>query len=157
LEPNIFKQYFFDKVKAKFGAQTAGKRFIAITDPGSQLEKSAKEDGFRYIFHGLPSIGGRYSVLSAFGMVPAAVAGIDIAQFLDRTEVMVHACGANVPAENNPGVLLGSILGVLANNKRDKITIIASPKIADLGAWLEQLLAESTGKTGKGLIPVDGE
>ena len=157
LEPNIFKQYFFEKVKEKLGAAEAAKRFIAITDPGSHLEKAAKADGFRYIFHGLPSIGGRYSVLSNFGMVPAAVLGMNLARFLDRTELMVHACAASVSPENNPGVLLGAVMGVLANNGKDKVTIVASPKIKSLGAWLEQLLAESTGKNGNGLIPVDNE
>jgi transaldolase/glucose-6-phosphate isomerase len=157
LEPNIFKQYFFEKVKAKVGPKEAGKRFIAVTDPGSKMEEVAKTDGFRAIYHGLPSIGGRYSVLSNFGMVPAAVMGIDVARLLDRSEMMVHACAASVPAENNPGVLLGIIMGVLAKNGRDKVTIVTSPAISDLGAWLEQLLAESTGKVGKGLIPIDNE
>jgi len=105
----------------------------------------------------LPSIGGRYSALSNFGMVPAAVMGIDVLKFLNRTEEMVHACGATVPATENPGVVLGAILGTLANEGRDKVTIISSPSISDLGAWLEQLLAESTGKNGKGIIPVDRE
>jgi transaldolase/glucose-6-phosphate isomerase len=157
LEPNIFKQYFFEKVKAKLGAQEAGKRFVAITDPGSHLEQTAKKDGFRYIFHGLPSIGGRYSVLSNFGIVPAAVIGLDLAKFLNRTDLMVHACAATVPPENNPGVLLGVVMGVLHNSGKDKVTIVASPAISDLGAWLEQLLAESTGKNGKGLIPIADE
>ncbi len=157
LEPNIFKQYFFDKLKSKVGAEKAGKQFIAVTDPGSKMEAVAKADGFSHIFYGLPSIGGRYSVLSDFGMVPGAVMGVDIGQLLDRTEKMVHACSASVPAENNPGVLLGAIMGVAAKAGKDKVTIIASPAISDLGAWLEQLLAESTGKEGKGLIPVDGE
>jgi transaldolase / glucose-6-phosphate isomerase len=157
LEPNIFKQYFFEKVKAQLGAVEAGKRFIAITDPGSQLEKSAFADGFRYVFHGLPSIGGRYSVLSNFGMVPAAVLGLDLANFLNRTDLMVHACAASVPPENNPGVMLGVVMGVLHNHGRNKVTIVASPALAKFGAWLEQLLAESTGKIGKGLIPIDNE
>jgi transaldolase / glucose-6-phosphate isomerase len=157
LEPNIFKQYFYERVKESVGADKAGQQFIAITDPGSHMEKVAKESGFRHIFYGLPSIGGRYSVLSNFGMVPAAVMGIDVAKFLDRTERMVHACAASVPPDANPGVLLGAIMGVSAISGRDKVTICASPAIDDLGAWLEQLLAESTGKIGKGLIPVDRE
>jgi transaldolase/glucose-6-phosphate isomerase len=156
-EPNILKQYFFDKVKTKLGKEEAGKRFIAVTDPGSKLDDIARTDDFRYIFHGLPSIGGRYSVLSNFGLVPAAVMGIDIALLLERAEFMVHSCAAQVPAENNPGVLLGSILGVLAQSGRDKVTIVASPGISDFGAWLEQLIAESTGKSGLGLVPIDGE
>jgi len=157
LEPNIFKQYFFECVKEIVGAEKAGSRFIAITDPGSHLEKEAEADKFRYIFHGVPSIGGRYSALSNFGIVPAACMGLDVAKFLDRTEEMVEACAASVPVEKNPGVMLGIILGTAAVSGRDKVTIITSPAIADLGAWLEQLLAESTGKQGKGIIPVDRE
>jgi transaldolase / glucose-6-phosphate isomerase len=157
LEPNIFKQYFFERVKEAIGRDKAGSRFIAVTDPGSKLEKEAESDKFRYIFHGLPSIGGRYSALSNFGIVPAAVMGLDVPKFLDRTEEMVQACAASVPVEKNPGVMLGIILGEAANSGRDKVTIITSPAISDLGAWLEQLLAESTGKQGKGLIPVEGE
>jgi transaldolase / glucose-6-phosphate isomerase len=157
LEPNIFKQYFFERVKQKVGAEKAGSRFIAITDPGSKLEKEAQSDHFRYIFHGLPSIGGRYSVLSNFGIVPAAVMGLDLKKFLDRTEEMVQACAASVPVEKNPGVMLGIILGTAAKSGRDKVTIITSPALSDLGAWLEQLLAESTGKRGHGIIPVDRE
>ena len=157
LEPNIFKQYFFERVKQAVGAAEAGQRFIAITDPGSKMQQVAEADKFRHIFFGLPGIGGRYSALSDFGMAPAAVMGVDTARFLDLTEEMVHACGATVPVEENPGAVLGAILGVLANHGRDKVTLIASPGISDLGAWLEQLLAESTGKVGKGLIPVDGE
>ncbi len=157
LEPNILKDYFYEKVKSQLGATEAGKRFIAITDPGSQLEQIAKKEGFRYIFHGLPSIGGRYSVLSAFGMVPAAVMGIDLARFLEKVELMVQSCAATVPAPDNPGAILGTILGVMANHGHDKITFVVSPAISDFGAWLEQLLAESTGKIGKGLIPIDLE
>jgi transaldolase / glucose-6-phosphate isomerase len=157
LEPNIYKQYFFARVKEAVGEKEAGNRFIAVTDPGSKMQHVAENDKFRHIFFGVPSIGGRYSALSNFGMVPAAVMGIDVLKFLNRTEEMVHACGATVPAPENPGVVLGAILGTLANNGRDKLTIIASPGISDLGAWLEQLLAESTGKSGKGIIPVDRE
>jgi transaldolase/glucose-6-phosphate isomerase len=157
LEPNIFKQYFFERMKEAVGAEEAGNRFIAITDPGSKMQQVAEGDGFRHIFFGLSSIGGRYSALSNFGMVPAAVMGVDIEKFLDRTDEMVQSCSATVPVEENPGVVLGTILGVSANHGRDKVTIIASPAINDLGAWLEQLLAESTGKVGKGLIPVDRE
>jgi len=157
LEPNIYKQYFFTRVKESIGEKEAGNRFIAVTDPGSKMQHVAENDKFRHIFSGVPSIGGRYSALSNFGMVPAAIMGIDVLKFLNRTEEMVHACGATVPASENPGVVLGAILGTLANNGRDKVTIIASPGISDLGAWLEQLLAESTGKSGKGIIPVDRE
>jgi transaldolase / glucose-6-phosphate isomerase len=157
LEPNIFKQYFFERVNQVVGADKAGSHFIAITDPGSQMQKVAEHDGFRRIFFGVPSIGGRYSALSNFGTVPAAVMGLDVAKFLDRTEEMVEACAASVPVEENPGAMLGIVLGVAAKSGRDKVTIITSPGISDLGAWLEQLLAESTGKDGKGIIPVDRE
>jgi transaldolase/glucose-6-phosphate isomerase len=157
LEPNIYKQYFFDRVKAKVGEKEVGNRFIAITDPGSKMQRVAEKDKFRKIFMGVPSIGGRYSALSNFGMVPAAVMGIDVLKFLKNTQKMVEACGADIAADANPGVILGTILGIAANQGRDKITIITSPGIFDLGAWLEQLLAESTGKSGKGIIPVDRE
>ena len=157
LEPNIFKQYFFEKLGEEIGKDKAGKHFIAITDPGSKMERVAEHDLFRCVFHGLPSIGGRYSALSNFGMVPAAVAGIDVRKFLECTEEMVQACRPAVPVRENPGVLLGAILGTLGNRGRDKVTIFASPGISDIGAWLEQLIAESTGKIGKGLVPVDRE
>jgi hypothetical protein len=157
LEPNILKQYFFERVKRAVGADTAGSRFIAVTDPGSSLQKIAEHDRFRHIAFGIPSIGGRYSVLSDFGLVPAAAMGLDIGRLLGATEMMVRSCGADVPAADNPGVVLGTVLGVLGKSGCDKVTIIASPGIADFGAWLEQLLAESTGKQGKGLIPVDAE
>ena len=157
LEPNIYKQYFFERVKQVLGADKAGSRFIAITDPGSKMQHVAETNDFRHIFYGLPSIGGRYSALSNFGMVPAAVMGLDVEKFLHRTEEMVQACMSRVPVEENPGVLLGLILGTAATMGRDKITIVTSPGIADSGAWLEQLIAESTGKLGKGIIPVDRE
>jgi len=157
LEPNIFKQYFFERTKQTVGAEQAGSHFIAITDPGSKMQKVAEADKFRHIFFGLPSIGGRYSALSNFGMVPGAVTGLDTKKFLERTEEMVQACASCVPVEENPGVVLGLILGTAAKAGRDKVTIVTSPGIYDLGAWLEQLLAESTGKQGKGIIPVDRE
>jgi len=157
LEPNIFKQYFFNRAEELAGKGKAGQQFIAITDPGSKMQQVADQDHFRHIFFGVPSIGGRYSALSNFGVVPAAVMGLDVKHFLECTEKMVRACEAAVPVKHNPGAVLGCILGTLANNGRDKVTIITSPGISDLGAWLEQLLAESTGKQGKGLIPVDRE
>jgi transaldolase/glucose-6-phosphate isomerase len=157
LEPNIFEQYFYEKVKQSVGAAEAGKRFIATTDPGSQMQKVAESNGFRHIFYGVPSIGGRYSALSNFGMIPAAIQGVDVPKFLGRAEEMVRACASSVPADENPGAILGAILGTLQKSGRDKVTLFASPGISDLGAWLEQLLAESTGKEGKGLIPVDRE
>lgn len=157
LEPNIFKQYFFERVKKAVGEKLVGSRFIAVTDPGSKMQQVAESDHFWKIFAGVPSIGGRYSALSNFGMVPAAAMGMDLAKFLKSTLEMVKACGEGTTPDKNPGVLLGTILGVAANQGRDKITIITSPGIFDLGAWLEQLIAESTGKIGKGIIPVDRE
>jgi transaldolase / glucose-6-phosphate isomerase len=157
LEPNIFKAYFFDRVKEALGADQAGRRFVAVTDPASSLEKEAKSDGFRHIFPGLKSIGGRYSALSNFGMVPAAVMGLDVERLLDEAERMLSACAPGVPAEENPGLVLGTILGLAANRGIDKLTLVTSPELHDLGAWLEQLIAESTGKEGKGIIPVDRE
>jgi transaldolase / glucose-6-phosphate isomerase len=157
LEPNILKQYFFELAKTAVGAESAGSHFVAITDPGSKLQEIAERDRFRHIAFGDPSIGGRYSVLSDFGMVPAAAIGVDLGRFLASAQEMVRSCGASVPAAENPGVVLGAIMGALAKSGRDKVTIIASPGIVDFGAWLEQLLAESTGKRGKGLIPVAGE
>jgi len=156
-EPNAMKDYFFDRVAAAIGADNAGHRFVAVTDPGSSLEKIAAKQGFARIFHGEPSIGGRYSVLSPFGLVPAAAAGIDVRTLIKHTLAMVRSCGADVPPHENPGVQLGLAMGVAGLEGRDKVTISASNKIADFGAWAEQLIAESTGKQGKGLIPIDGE
>jgi transaldolase / glucose-6-phosphate isomerase len=157
LEPNIFKQYFFDRMQQIVGKDKAGEHFIAITDPGSKMQQVAERDKFRKIFFGLSSIGGRYSALSNFGMVPAAIMGLDLGNFLQRTNEMVQACKPEVPVDQNPGAVLGAILGTMGNLGRNKVTIITSPGIHDLGAWLEQLIAESTGKIGKGLIPVDRE
>ena len=157
LEPNIYKQYFFERVKQTVGADKAGSHFIAITDPGSKMQQVAERDHFRHIFYGLPSIGGRYSALSNFGIVPAAAMGLDTGKFLERAKEMVEACKAFVPVEQNPGVMLGLTIGSAAKLGHDKITLITSPGISDVGAWLEQLIAESTGKLGKGIIPVDRE
>jgi len=157
LEPNIYKQYFFERVQQTIGADKAGNHFIAITDPGSKMQLVAERDRFRHIFYGLPSIGGRYSALSNFGMIPAAAMGVDTTKFLQQTKEMVEACKAVTPVELNPGVMLGLIMGAAALQGRDKITLITSNGISDLGAWLEQLIAESTGKVGKGIIPVDRE
>jgi transaldolase / glucose-6-phosphate isomerase len=140
------------------GKDKAGEHFVAVTDPSSPLEQRAKDLHFAHIFHGVPSIGGRYSVLSNFGLVPAAAMGIDVNRLLETAQQMERHCGPDVPPTENPGVQLGVAMGVAATRfGRDKVTIIASPGIADLGAWLEQLLAESTGKQGRGLIPLAGE
>jgi transaldolase / glucose-6-phosphate isomerase len=157
LEPNIFKQYFFEACKKVVGADKAGSRFIAVTDPGSKLQQVAEADRFRHIFAGVAGIGGRYSALSNFGVAPAGLMGLDVGRFLSRTQEMVDACGPTSPVDENPGVLLGIVLGTAARSGRDKVTIITSPGISDLGAWLEQLMAESTGKQGKGIVPVDRE
>jgi len=157
LEPNIFKQYFFERTKQVVGADKVGSHFVAITDPGSKMQQVAEGDRFLHIFFGRPSIGGRYSALSNFGMVPAGVMGLDTKKFLDRAAEMVRACQPGANIEENPGVVLGIVLGAAAKAGRDKVTIITSPGISDLGAWLEQLIAESTGKIGKGIIPVAGE
>jgi transaldolase / glucose-6-phosphate isomerase len=156
-EPNVMKDYFYAQMSEAVGADKAGGHFVAVTDPGSSLEKVAKAQGFARIFHGDPTIGGRYSVLSPFGLVPAAAAGIDLARFLDLTLAMVRSCGPDVPPHENPGVQLGLAMGIAGRDGRDKVTILSSKKIADFGAWSEQLIAESTGKDGKGLIPIDGE
>ncbi len=157
LEPNILKAYFFNEAKKILGNKV-GQHFIAITDPGSYMEEVAKKDGFWKIFYGLKTIGGRYSVLSNFGIIPAAAAGLPLKEILYSAQRMEKVCSAGAPPEQNPGVQLGTIFGVsVAEFKRDKFTIIASPAIRSLGSWLEQLLAESTGKVGKGIIPIDGE
>lgn len=156
LEPNIYMQYFYEETRKAVG-ERAGHHFIAITDPGSKLEGVAEKLGFRRLYHGVASIGGRYSALSDFGLVPHAAMGLDTEDFLKRTAQMVQAC-KDSDANKNPGVKLGLILGAAAKQlHRDKVTLICSKSIHDLGAWLEQLLAESTGKEGHGLIPVDRE
>ena len=156
LEPKVFLDYAYDRAKAELGAD-AGKRFVAITDPGSKLEAEAREKGFLKIFHGVPEIGGRYSALSDFGLVPAALIGLPLESFLGEAALMVDACRNGSIGPENPGIALGAVLGVAANEGIDKLTIVASPGIASFGAWLEQLVAESTGKDGKAIIPVDGE
>ena len=155
LEPNILKQFFYEQVRRVVGAENAGSHFVAITDPGSKMEQVAKRDRFRYIFYGDPQIGGRYSALSNFGVVAATVAGLKVGRLLD--EAAKGVASAKEPIQNNPGVQLGLLLGTAANAGRDKITFFTSPEIYDLGAWFEQLIAESTGKQGKGITPVDRE
>ena len=153
----IFKQYFFERAKQVVGAEKAGSRFMAVTDPGSKMQQVAEGDHFRHVFFGLPSIGGRYSALSNFGMVPAAAIGFRRCQVSQQHPEDGAGVRCLRAVEQNPGVVLGIVLGTAAVNGRDKITIITSPGVSDLGAWLEQLIAESTGKQGHGIIPVDRE
>ena len=155
LEPNILKQFFFNEMKEVVGADQAGNHFMAITDPGSKMEQVAKEDGFRYIFYGDPTIGGRFSALSNFGVVAATLAGLNTEKLL--AEAAKATASAKLEPDNNPAVELGLTLGMAAKAGRDKLTIFTSPEIYDLGAWMEQLIAESTGKQGLGITPVDRE
>jgi transaldolase / glucose-6-phosphate isomerase len=156
LEPNTFKQYFFERLAEKVGREQAGKQFVAITDPDSKMQQVAEADGFRQIFFGNPEIGGRFSALSPFGMTAAAAMGLDVEDFLRRASEMVEACKNDNP-EANEAAVLGIILGVCQTHGIDKLTIFTSPEIYDLGAWLEQLVAESTGKQGVSIIPIDRE
>jgi transaldolase/glucose-6-phosphate isomerase len=155
-EPLMFYKYFLNAVRQVKGDK-AGQNFVAITDPGTLMEEMARGDGFRRIFLNPPDIGGRYSALSFFGMVPAALQGFDFKTLLDRAERALHACMHYVPAQDNPAARLGAILGTLANAGRDKLTLSTSPEISSLGLWIEQLIAESTGKEGKGIVPIAGE
>ncbi|MFQ6019900.1 MAG: transaldolase, partial [Dehalococcoidia bacterium] len=156
LETISLYRYFFDKLRAIKGGST-GDNFVAITDPGTPLESIARENGFRRCFLAAPDVGGRYSALIHFGLVPGAVIGVDVARLLDRAEALLQGCASCVPPEDNPGAWLGAILGELTRDGRDKVTLVTSPPLASFGAWAEQLLAESTGKEGRGLVPVDGE
>jgi glucose-6-phosphate isomerase len=149
--------HFFHARVAALGGGDAGRHFVAVTDPGTSLERLAAEAGFRRTFINPPDIGGRYSVLSFFGLVPAALLGLDITRLLDRALAMQAACGPDGPASDNPGAALGVILGELAKAGRDKLTLVLSPAIRTFGSWVEQLIAESTGKEGTGILPVDGE
>ncbi len=155
-EPNAFLAYFRDRVKSVRG-EKAGASFVAITDPDTPMERRARELGFRKVFLNPPDIGGRYSALSLFGLVPAALMGHDVAKLLARAERMRLACAASVPAADNPGLRLGAAMGAAAKSGRDKVTLLVPPKLASFGAWAEQLIAESTGKEGKGILPVEGE
>lgn len=157
LESTMLMEFFFEGVRSLMPAAEAGSRFVAVTDPGSDLEQLATERQFRSIFPGLESVGGRFSALSNFGLVPAAAMGLDVKRLLARAGDMRRRCSADIPTRENPGVMLGLQLGVLARLGRDKLTLVPSPSVRGFGAWAEQLLAESTGKDGRGLIPVDGE
>lgn len=154
-EPTVFYKYWYDEVSKR--RANPGENFIAITDPGSPLVDTAAELGFQRTFLNQSDIGGRYSALSYFGMVPAALMGIDIRKFLERAKEAEQSCSAVMPAESNIALKLGTILGECADAGRDKLTLIIDPQIETLGLWIEQLIAESTGKEGKGILPVTGE
>src|SRR6185503_4846413 len=150
-----FHRYFYDRVKQVKGDR-AGENFIAITDPDTQLVKDAQRDQFRKTFVNAPDIGGRYSALSLFGLVPMALTGVDIVTLLDRATQAVHI--STIPqVRKNPAALLGTVLGAMALQGRDKLTLITPRPLDTLGLWVEQLIAESTGKEGKGIVPVAGE
>ncbi len=149
-------KHFYEKVSA-LGVANPGAQFIAITDPGTKLDTLATERGFRDIFRNPDDIGGRYSALSFFGLVPAAIIGVDVERLLQRADAMRAVCQPETAARQNPGVWLGAIMGTLAKDGHDKVTIVVSPPIATFGYWVEQLIAESTGKEGRGILPVEGE
>lgn len=155
-EPLAFGDYFFDRL-SKIKPDAAGSHFAAITDPGTPLADLARERGFRRLFLNFEDIGGRYSALSYFGLLPAALMGMDVGEILARAHRMMHACAADRPADQSPGIVMGAALGELARQGRDKVTFIVPQALETLGMWLEQLLAESTGKMGTGLLPVAGE
>ena len=156
IEVESFHRYFRKRLRAKLG-DAYGRNFVAITDPGTPLETLARTEGFRRTFINPPDIGGRYSVLSYFGLVPMALSGIDIGRLLDRARAMARASGPSVPSATNPGVWLGTIMGTLAKAGRNKVTFLISEPIASFGYWVEQLIAESTGKAGQGIVPIEGE
>ena len=156
-EPNMFYAYFRKLVDDVVGQEAAGQNFIAVTDPGTPLAALAQQQGFRRLFLNPPDIGGRYSVLSYFGLVPAALTGVDISKLLDRADCMREGSASCVPVHDNPGAWLGAVMSVLARQGRDKLTLVTSPSIRSFGLWVEQLIAESTGKDGTGIVPVAGE
>ena len=155
-ETACFHAYFYERLR-ELGGEHAGHHFVAITDEGTSLEQQALDQGFRAVFVNPGDIGGRYSALSFFGMVPAALIGVDVERLLDGVCAMAVACGPDVPAEQNPALRLGAAMGELALRGRDKLTLVFEPPLAPLGAWVEQLVAESTGKEGTGILPVDLE
>jgi glucose-6-phosphate isomerase len=157
VETFSFMRYFYARLVEEIGTENAGAHFIAITDPGSQLAEIAKQFNFRQVFLNDANVGGRCSALSHFGLVPAALLGMDIEQLLKNGAHAMQVSGAAVPAEKNPAAILGASLGELAKKGRDKFTFVLSPSIASFSDWLEQLIAESTGKEGKGILPVAGE
>ncbi len=154
-EPIVFHRYWYKEVARK--SDEPGKAFIAITDPGTKMAKTANDEEFKRIFLNQPDIGGRYSALSYFGMAPAALMGLDVENLLRRARTMADSCGSSVPAKENPAASLGAIMAECALTGRDKLTIVTDQKLSALGLWIEQLIAESTGKQGKGIVPVVGE
>ncbi len=152
-----FFKFFYNRVLAQVEEPQVGRHFLAITDPGSPLDAMAQRLHFRRVFRNDPNVGGRFSVLTYFGLVPAGLMGVDIAKLLTRAEEMAKACGPNLPVEENYGAWLGAIVGMMALKDRDKLTFVLSPSIAPFGDWVEQLIAESTGKDGRGILPVVGE
>jgi transaldolase/glucose-6-phosphate isomerase len=158
VETFSFFKYFYNRVAEIVGEERAGSHFIAITDPGSGLQDTAEEYGFRATFLNNPNIGGRYSALSLFGVVPATLVGVDVLRLLSSGKSAARECGPEVNVEENPGAWLGATMGELARNQgRDKLTLLASPPLEPFGPWVEQLVAESTGKDGTGILPVAGE
>ena len=157
IEPNVLYRHFRAVVDDAVGRAAAGRQFIAVSDPDTSLADLAGREGFRRAFKNTPDLGGRYSVLSYFGMVPAALMGLDIATLLDRADCMREGCASCVAARDNPGAWLGAAMATLALKGRDKLTLVTSPAIGSFGLWVEQLIAESTGKEGKGIVPVAGE
>lgn len=155
IEPLSFMHYFWAQIAKT--AKDPGRQFVAITDPGSSLGKLARERGFRRVFEAVPDVGGRFSALTHFGLVPAALIGVDVKRLLQVAGRMATACGGGVAAKNNPGLVLGATLGELALAGRNKVTFVMSPALSALPLWFEQLIAESTGKNGKGIVPVAGE
>lgn len=157
IEPNVLYRYFHQLVARHVGGECTGSRFAAVTDTGTPLEKLARDRGFLRVFINPPNVGGRYSALSFFGLTPAVLAGVDIGRIIERAEMMAQYCSAGSPISQNPGARLGAAIGALAKIGRDKLTIAASPSFADFGPWIEQVIAESTGKDGRGIVPVVGE
>ncbi|RSK43480.1 glucose-6-phosphate isomerase [Hymenobacter perfusus] len=155
-EPLAFGDYFYARLKELKGDK-AGENFVAITDPGSKFVTQATKEGYRRIFLNFAEVGGRFSALSYFGLVPAALYGIDIKTLLERALEMMRATGSAGDVADNPGLELGVALGVLAQQGRDKLTLVVPENLTDLGLWLEQLIAESTGKEDKGILPVAGD
>ena len=156
IEPNCLMEYFFDKVSRRAGAK-AGRQFAAITDPGSSLSKLAVSRGFRKVFLNPPDVGGRFSALSLFGLVPAAVMGADLESLLNAARACARACSAGIAPAQNPALRLGAELGLQARRGKDKLTLCVAPELEALGLWIEQLIAESTGKEGRGILPVHDE